>query len=90
MFCHHIFRGANDDGIHFVNTGSVGRPKDGDPRAGYVLLSIGAEGLHAEVVRVAYDVGRAAGAIRASDLPDDFADYLTTGGRPVAAAAETS
>src|SRR5688500_10940888 len=28
------------DGIHFVNTGSVGRPKDGDWRAGYVLLEI--------------------------------------------------
>ena len=26
------------EGIHFVNTGSVGRPKDGDPRAGYVVL----------------------------------------------------
>lgn len=27
------------DGQLFVNTGSVGRPKDGDPRAGYVLLT---------------------------------------------------
>lgn len=27
------------DGIHFVNTGSVGRPKDGDPRAGYCVLT---------------------------------------------------
>lgn len=33
------------DGIHFVNTGSVGRPKDGDPRAGYVLLSFVAPGV---------------------------------------------
>lgn len=28
-------------GIHFVNTESVGRPKDGDWRAGYVLLTLG-------------------------------------------------
>src|SRR5688500_2261435 len=28
------------DGIHFINTGSVGRPKDGDPRAGYVVLDL--------------------------------------------------
>jgi predicted phosphodiesterase len=28
------------NGIHFVNTGSVGRPKDGDWRAGYVLLTV--------------------------------------------------
>jgi hypothetical protein len=36
------------EGIHFVNTGSVGRPKDGDWRAGYVLLDVdeaGARGL---------------------------------------------
>jgi diadenosine tetraphosphatase ApaH/serine/threonine PP2A family protein phosphatase len=29
------------DGVHLVNTGSVGRPKDGDWRAGYVVLTIG-------------------------------------------------
>ncbi len=29
------------DGIHFLNTGSVGRPKDGDWRAGFVLLDFG-------------------------------------------------
>ena len=29
------------DDILYVNTGSVGRPKDGDPRAGYVVLSVG-------------------------------------------------
>jgi len=28
------------DGVHFVNTGSVGRPKDGDPRAGYCVLTM--------------------------------------------------
>lgn len=31
------------EGIHFVNAGSVGRPKDGDPRACYVVLEMGAE-----------------------------------------------
>ncbi len=31
------------DGVTFVNTGSVGRPKDGDARAGYVVLVAGAE-----------------------------------------------
>jgi hypothetical protein len=28
------------DGVHFVNIGSVGRPKDGDWRTGYVLLDV--------------------------------------------------
>ncbi len=76
------------DGVHFVNAGSVGRPKDGDPRAGYVVLDA-AEDVGVEVVRVPYDVERAAAAIVASGLPHDFADHLRTGGRaPSAAAAD--
>lgn len=68
------------EGVHFVNTGSVGRPKDGDWRAGYVLLEMGEDAVRVELARVAYDVERAAQAIIASELPDDFADYLRTGG----------
>jgi predicted phosphodiesterase len=68
------------DGIHFVNTGSVGRPKDGDWRAGYVMLELGPAGVAVEFVRVAYDLARAAAGIRASTLPDEFAVYLETGG----------
>ena len=71
------------DGIHFVNTGSVGRPKDGDWRAGYVLLSVAPDTVNAEFVRVEYDVERAARGIAASTLPDDFANYLRTGGKAV-------
>jgi predicted phosphodiesterase len=73
-------------GIHFVNTGSVGRPKDGDWRAGYVVLSVDGEGVEAELVRVEYDLERAMDGIRRSDLPDDFAEYLRTGGKPAPAA----
>jgi predicted phosphodiesterase len=73
------------EGIHFVNTGSVGRPKDGDWRAGYVVLSIDGDRVDAEFVRVEYDVERAMDAIRRSDLPDDFAEYLRTGGKPAPA-----
>jgi predicted phosphodiesterase len=73
------------EGIHFVNTGSVGRPKDGDWRAGYVLLEAG-EAPHVEFVRVEYDVEEAVHGILASDLPHDFAEYLRTGGKPVAEA----
>jgi predicted phosphodiesterase len=68
------------EGIHFVNTGSVGRPKDGDWRAGYVLLTIEKTALTHEMIRVEYDLDRAMAAIRASELPDDFADYLQSGG----------
>ena len=68
-------------GMHFVNTGSVGRPKDGDWRAGYVLLEGGNGPPSAEFVRVEYDLDRAIRAIRESDLPDEFAEFLRTGGR---------
>jgi predicted phosphodiesterase len=74
------------DEVHFVNTGSVGRPKDGDPRAGYVLLDVAGPGqVRVEIVRVEYDVEHAASAILASSLPHEFADYLRTGGKSLAA-----
>lgn len=70
------------DDVHFVNTGSVGRPKDGDWRAGYVVLDVKEAGIEIEVQRVEYDLSRAMSAIQRSDLPDDFAEYLRTGGVP--------
>jgi predicted phosphodiesterase len=76
------------DGIRFVNAGSVGRPKDGDPRAGYVLLDVGAGEPRIDFVRVEYDVERTARGILESDLPDELAEYLRTGGRPAPLAAD--
>lgn len=79
------------DGIRFLNTGSVGRPKDGDRRAGYVLLDIaGVDSVVdsvVEFVRVAYDVEAAAAAVVAAGLPEDFAEFLRTGGKPAAVSA---
>ena len=69
------------EGIHFANTGSVGRPKDGDPRAGYALVTMGDSTVDVRMVRVDYDIDRAAEGIRASELPDDFAEVLRTGGK---------
>lgn len=70
------------DGVHFVNTGSVGRPKDGDRRAGYVVLDVSAAGARVDFRRVAYDVEQAANAIVASTLPSELAEYLRSGGKP--------
>jgi predicted phosphodiesterase len=67
--------------VHFVNTGSVGRPKDGDARAGYVILELASQQPTIEFRRVEYDVEKAATAILSSTLPSDFAEYLRTGGR---------
>jgi len=75
------------DGVHFVNTGSVGRPKDGDWRAGYALVDLGGGEPRVEQVRVAYDVDAAARGVIAAGLPEEFADFLRTGGRPAVAPA---
>jgi predicted phosphodiesterase len=74
------------DGIHFVNTGSVGRPKDGDWRAGYVVLDLGEGEPRLERVRVPYDVDAAAAGVVAAGLPEEFAEFLRTGGTPAAVA----
>ena len=76
-------------GMFFVNTGSVGKPKDGDWRAGYVLAEIGPPRPAFTFVRVAYDLDRAMKGIRESELPDAFAEDLRTGGAVAADAAST-
>lgn len=78
-------------GTLFVNAGSVGRPRDGDPRAGYVILEL-ARQPRLLFRRVAYDVAAAARAVRESGLPPHFADLLETGGLATlpAAAANAS
>lgn len=70
------------EGIHFLNTGSVGKPKDGDWRAGYVLVEAAEEIQAVEFVRVKYDLERAAEGISESELPDELADQLRAGGTP--------
>ena len=70
------------DGIHFVNTGSVGRPNDGDPRACWVRLSFPQPDPVVEFIRVSYDVGRATIGIQQAGLPVEFARHLETGGSP--------
>jgi predicted phosphodiesterase len=67
-------------GMHFINAGSVGRPKDGDWRAAYVLVGIGDGPVSVEIVRVRYDVERAVRGILQSELPDALADHLRRGG----------
>jgi hypothetical protein len=68
------------DGVDFVNTGSVGRPKDADPRAGYCVLTLDGDRVNVEQVRLAYDVELASERLLAAGLSEYFADYLRTGG----------
>ena len=68
------------DGVLFVNAGSVGKPKDGDWRAGYVILEPANEAHPVQSIRLPYDVRTVAAAIRASALPDRFAEDIERGG----------
>ncbi len=70
-------------GVLMLNDGSVGKPKDGDPRATWALCSVATgEPVQVEIRRVPYDVAAMAAAIRAADgLPDHFAEDIETGGR---------
>jgi predicted phosphodiesterase len=70
------------EGVRFLNLGSVGKPKDKDPRACYALVEADGEVSSVEHVRVGYDVERAARAIADSELPDEFAEQLRAGGKP--------
>jgi putative phosphoesterase len=60
----------------FINAGSVGKPKDGDPRACVTLIEVTAETVTVEFLRVSYDVEKAAREIVASGLPEYFAQRL--------------
>lgn len=66
-------------GRHVVNAGSVGKPKDGDPQACYVILEANNRDLTVTFRRVPYDVERAAQAIEASEMPHEYAEMLRTG-----------
>ncbi|WP_435181255.1 metallophosphoesterase family protein [Halorussus sp. AFM4] len=66
-------------GRHVINAGSVGKPKDNDNRACYVVLSADGEKLDSEFIRVSYDIERAATGIETTAMPDEFAEMLREG-----------
>ena len=67
--------------IRVVNPGSVGQPRDGDPRCAYAIIEDG----RVELKRVAYDIDATVAALRRAGLPDTLVDYaervLRTGGK---------
>lgn len=64
-------------GRWLLNPGSVGQPRDGDPRAAYVLLDL--DSCRAEFRRVEYDIEAAQREIRSVGLPDQLASRLALG-----------
>ena len=75
-------RGADEQldiiqGEWLINPGSVGQPRDGDPRAAWLELDL--EAWEAVYRRIEYDIAGAAAAIRAARLPDSLAERLAFG-----------
>ena len=62
---------------YFVNVGSVGQPRDGDPRAAYVIYDLPQQTI--ELRRLDYDIATAQRKIRAAGLPERLAERLSTG-----------
>jgi len=63
-------------GVLFVNCGSVGKPKDGDPRGAFAVLDAGSDELRVTIERVAYDADAVAAEVRSAGLPGEYAEKL--------------
>ena len=68
---------------HAINIGSLGKPKDGDPRSCYAIITLNEHSsifdknsIQVEFIRVDYDIEKAAKAIEESVLPNAYADML--------------
>jgi putative phosphoesterase len=87
---YHRILATERDGVphyrHAINTGSVGKPKDGSSKGCFVILTIHPDSslsrkdaVQVEFVRFTYDVEKAAKAIEESPLPNEYADMLRKG-----------
>ena len=63
----------------FINAGSVGKSKDGDPRACITIMEVTPQSVKTEFHRVSYEIEKVASAIMQSGLPVYFAEKLRRG-----------
>lgn len=80
---HRILKDEQGHYRHAINIGSVGKPKDGDSRGCYVIITLNelfslsrADSLKVDFVRFEYDIEKAAKAVEESPLPNEYADML--------------
>jgi putative phosphoesterase len=71
---------------HAINVGSVGKPKDNNPKGCYVILTINPDSstkskdaLQVEFIRFDYDIEKAARAVEESALPNEYGEMLRKG-----------
>jgi putative phosphoesterase len=62
--------------VLFVNCGSVGKPKDGDPRGAFAVLQATTDSVQVAIERFDYDAEAVAAEVREVGLPSEFADKL--------------
>ena len=67
---------ADSKGGMAINCGSVGRSREGQPLASYLILEIDEEGIRSEIIQIPYPVTAVIEAIRKSPIPDFYAKFL--------------
>lgn len=65
------------DKVKYANCGSVGQPRDHDPKASYVILENG----EFQIIRVKYDIDKTVNSMRENGFPDYIAQVLYKGYR---------
>jgi predicted phosphodiesterase len=63
-------------GVLFVNCGSVGKPKDGDARGAFAVLTASSDAPEVRIERVEYDAQAVADEVAAVGLPVEYAEKL--------------
>lgn len=83
---HRILQSSGRSYRHAINIGSVGKPKDGNPKGCYVMLTMNPESsisdkesVQVEFIHFDYDIEKAAKAVEESPLPNEYADMLRKG-----------
>ena len=67
------------DGVHFINTGSVGRMFDGDPRTSFAILKVFSGKIAVEHFRIPYAVEEVVKDLKNHQLPDIYAKMFQIG-----------
>jgi len=75
----HVPYAWKEEGKVVFNPGSVGQPRDGDPKASFAVLSFDEQEVRVEIRRVEYDIQKAAEKIREAGLPESYASRLFSG-----------
>lgn len=82
MICGHThlpYHRILESGRQVINAGSIGKPKDNNPDACYIVLSVKDDVLDVEFIRVAYDIEKIATHIESTAMPNEFATMLRDG-----------